>query len=331
MGTATCSILPAAGKPEAGRVMTVLGPVSRDQLGFTLTHEHILVDFVGADNIRAGGYDYELVAARALPHLLELKQLGVGCLVECTPAYIGRDPLLLKRLSEESGVHLVTNTGFYGARNGFFVPSAAKKLSDRQLATIWIEEFTNGIGKTGVYPGFIKTAVNPGPLGELDKRLIRAAAMAHRETGLTIHSHTGKTPVSAYEQIDILREQGIDPRAWVWVHATGVGDHEDLRPAFEAGAWVSFDNLRPNVQSAERMIRCIRYAKNNGWLRQVLVSHDAGWFDPEKPDGGEHRPYTAYWTHLLPVARKAGISDEDLKIISRDNAFEAMKIQKRVL
>ena len=320
-----------AGAENRERVMTVLGPVSREKLGFTLTHEHILVDFVGAENIRSGGYDYDLVSARALPHLMELKNLGMDTMVECTPAFIGRDASLMKRLSEATGINLITNTGYYGARDGFFVPEAAQAMSPRQLATIWIHEARNGIGNTGILPGFIKTAVNPGPLGELDQKLIKASAIAHRETGLTIHSHTGKTPISAYQQIEILKEQGIHPSAWVWVHATGVQDLDDLRPAFEAGAWVSFDNLRPNQQSAERMLRCLLYARNNGWLGQVLVSHDAGWFDPAKPDGGEHRPYTGFWTHLLPVAEKAGIDAADLELITRKNAFEAMKVHKRLL
>lgn len=311
--------------------MTVNGPISREQMGMTLTHEHILVDFVGADKIRAGGYDYATVSPRAIPHLKELGELGLNTMVECTPAYVGRDPVLLKRLSSETGIQLITNTGFYGAREGMFVPRAAQKLTARQLATIWVEESTNGIRDTGVFPGFIKTAVNPGPITELDRKLIKAAAIAHRATGLTIHSHTGKTPVSAYEQIEIIRQQGVHPSAWVWVHATGVEDHEDLRPAFEAGAWISFDNLRPTEQAVKRMTGCIQYAKANGWMRQILVSHDAGWFDPAKPDGGEHRPYTAYWTHLVPAARKAGISEKDLELVTRDNAFEAMKIHKRLL
>ncbi|MGH8020026.1 MAG: phosphotriesterase, partial [Opitutaceae bacterium] len=43
-------------------------------------------------------------------------ELGVETLVECTPAYVARDPKLLARLSEASGLHVLTNTGLYGAR-----------------------------------------------------------------------------------------------------------------------------------------------------------------------------------------------------------------------
>lgn len=313
-----------------GTVMTVCGPVAASDLGLTLTHEHILVDFVGADAIRSGGYDYNLVAKRAIPHLRELRQLGVDTLVECTPAYIGRDPVLLKRLSEESEVHLITNTGFYGARDGFFVPASARKMSAQELAAIWIDEARNGIGKSGIFPGFIKTAVNPDEISELDRRLVHAAAITHRETGLTIHSHTGRTPACGYQQLEILKEQGIDPSAWVWVHATGMQDLEDLRAAFEAGAWISFDNLRPDAKSVDRMLKCLRFAKDNGWIDQILISHDAGWFEPNKPDGGEHRSYTVYFTHLLDRVAEAGLSREDLLRVSTVNAANAMVLRKRV-
>ncbi len=317
-------------KDLTGKVMTVLGPVPEKELGFTLTHEHILVDFVGAEKIRRGGYDYDLISPRTIPHLKELKKLGVDSLVECTPAYLGRDPVLLVKLSQETGFHLITNTGFYGAQDGKFVPSFVDHLSADRLAEIWIREANAGIDGSGVLPGFVKMSVNQGPLNELDRKLIRAAAITHRETGLMIHSHSSKTPISGIEQIKILKEEGVSPSAWVWVHANSMSELEGLRPGFEAGAWISFDKLRPDKKSVDHMLNCLRFAEKNGWLDQVLISHDAGWFDPNKPDGGEHRPYTAYFTHFLPVAIKAGFSRETLNRISSKNAFNALKIGKRL-
>jgi predicted metal-dependent phosphotriesterase family hydrolase len=51
----------------------------------------------------------------ALPHLRRIKELGCRSLVECTPAFLGRDPALLRRLSEASGLQIITNTGYYSA------------------------------------------------------------------------------------------------------------------------------------------------------------------------------------------------------------------------
>jgi phosphotriesterase-related protein len=314
-----------------GKVMTVTGPIVPERLGFTLTHEHILVDFIGAEKIKPGRYDPKVVADRAIPHLKELKSLGVGGFVECTPAYLGRDPELMRTISKATGVKILTNTGYYNAQNGKFVPKFVEKMTPDQLAEIWIAEWKKGIGDTGIRPGFIKISVNKGDINEQDRKIVRAAAITHRETGLRIHSHTGRTPVSGYQQIEIMKEEGVSPGAWVWVHATGMDPLEDLRAAFEDGAWISYDNLRPDEKSVQRMIRCIDFARTNNYLDQVLLSHDAGWYVPDKPGGGEHRPYTAYFTHFLPAARKAGITQAELDLISIGNPSRAFAIRKCLL
>src|SRR5262245_34375721 len=83
-----------------GQVVTTLGRIAPEQLGRTLIHEHVLVDFIGADAIRPGRYDSEEVFLKAVPRLRQVKSAGCHTLVDCTPAYIGRDPGLLRRLSQ---------------------------------------------------------------------------------------------------------------------------------------------------------------------------------------------------------------------------------------
>jgi phosphotriesterase-related protein len=118
-----------AGSPASttatGSVDSVTGPIALDALGVTLSHEHVLVDFVGADRVSASRYDRDAAFSRALPHLQRIYGLGCRTLVECTPAYIGRDPVLLRRLAQASGLHILTNTGYYGAANDKFLPPHA--------------------------------------------------------------------------------------------------------------------------------------------------------------------------------------------------------------
>ena len=78
------------------RIESVTGPIAVDELGITLMHEHVLVDFIGASSVSPARYDAADAFKTVLPHLQQLKQLGCGTLVECTPAYLGRDPRLLK-------------------------------------------------------------------------------------------------------------------------------------------------------------------------------------------------------------------------------------------
>ena len=73
-------------------MMTVGGPIAPEQMGLTLPHEHIIVDFIGADRVARDRYDADEVIRVALPHLRRLREQGVRTLVECTPAYPGTRP-----------------------------------------------------------------------------------------------------------------------------------------------------------------------------------------------------------------------------------------------
>src|SRR5689334_1759279 len=126
--------------------------------GSVLVHEHILVDFVGADRIKPGRYDSDAVFRTALPKVEELKQYGCRRLLECTPNFLGRDPKLLARLSEAAGIDIWTNTGLYGAGAHKYVPSFARQETAEQLARRWIEEARRGMD--GVRTRFIKVGVN---------------------------------------------------------------------------------------------------------------------------------------------------------------------------
>jgi phosphotriesterase-related protein len=110
-------------KQNAGTfIMTVNGPVPAHRMGSTLIHEHFLVDFIGADKIHSGRWNRETVVKKVLPHLEEVKARGIKTIFDCTPAFLGRDAVLLQQLSRQSGLQLVTNTGYYGAVQNKYLP-----------------------------------------------------------------------------------------------------------------------------------------------------------------------------------------------------------------
>jgi predicted metal-dependent phosphotriesterase family hydrolase len=100
-----------------------------------LVHEHVLVDFVGADQIRPGRYDRDEVFRIALPKLEEVRRLGCRRLLECTPNFLGRDPELLARLSDAASLEIWSNTGLF-VRNKVEdalprdIPKSARVLCD---------------------------------------------------------------------------------------------------------------------------------------------------------------------------------------------------------
>ncbi len=309
-----------------GIIMTVNGPVSSKKMGITLIHEHILVDFIGADSITEMRWDKTKVAEKALPYLKQIKDLGCQTFIECTPAYLGRDPMTLRLLSTSSGLNIITNTGYYGAVKNKFLPEFVFTESADQLSSRWILEWENGIDGTDIKPGFIKIGVETGNLSELHKKLVVAAARMHLKTGLTIASHTGPA-IPAFEQLDLLQNEGVAPEAFIWVHAQAEKDLSYHIKAAKLGAWIGFDGL--NDDNLEDYVRMIKNLKENKLLDKVLLSHDAGWYDPGKDNGGEYRGYTTLFEKLVPLLRKENFSEGDLSQLLVSNPAKAFTIRVR--
>jgi predicted metal-dependent phosphotriesterase family hydrolase len=248
---------------DEGMILTVLGPTSPDSLGIFLPHEHIMSSF-GATEEQASAYDRDLAYDTVLPYLMKVKALGLSTLSDCTAAYFGRDPLLLKMLSDSTGIQLLTNTGYYAAAKDRYVPQTAYAETAAQIADRWVLEFEDGIEGTRIRPGFIKIGIDGEPLSEIDAKVVRAAAITHRRTGLTIAAHTGKYPGAVTEQIGILKEEGVHPSAWIWVHAQNLDRHEDLMFAAEAGAWIELDGIREGLY--EKHVAFLNALKAEGHL-----------------------------------------------------------------
>jgi phosphotriesterase-related protein len=308
---ACCAV---SAQPPAGKVQTVTGPVGTDDLGPTLVHEHILVDFVGADQVSPGRYEADEVCGRMLPYLRDLKAAGIETLVECTPDYLGRDPVLLRRLSEASGLRILTNTGWY---KDPFLPPFAHEATAEQIAERWITEATEGLGDTGILPGFIKIAANEGDLSEVQRKIVTAAALTSKVTGLVIASHTTQG-LTALEELDVLAEVGVPASRFIWVHADAEPNQDLHWQAAERGAWIEYDGIRegnaeqklPLVQEALRRIR-----------DQLLLSQDAGWYHVGEPNGGEVAPLDWLPRHFMPL-----LSDADRTRVLIANPARAFRI-----
>ena len=300
---------PAGGRSRTANVQAVRGSIPPASLGLTLMHEHVLVDFVGADKVSPARYDRDEAFAAILPHLREARRLGCRTLVECTPAYLGRDVELLRRLSESAGMHILTNTGYYGAANDKHLPQHAFTESDTELARRWIAEAERGIDGTNIRPALMKIGVDAAPLSDVDAKLVRAACITHRATGLPIASHTG-TGKAALEQIAILERANVPTAAFIWVHAQSERDGSLHAEVAKRGAWVEFDGISP--ASVERHVQLVREMHERQLLGRVLVSHDAGWYRVGEPKGGQFRPFDTVFTAFVPALKAGGLGDEQV-------------------
>ena len=307
-------------------VNTVNGRIRATSMGTTLIHEHFLVDFIGADKIDHTRWDRDEVVKKVLPYLLEAKKYGVKTILDCTPAFLGRDVVLQKKLADESGLQILTNTGFYGAVGNKYLPQPAFTETYEQIAKRWISEFENGIENTTIKPGFIKISVDPGHLSELHQKIVKAAALTHLQTGLTICSHTG-IAIPAFEEIELLQKMKVHPCAFVSTHAQSEQDKTLHVKAAKLGAWISLDGI--GWGDFEKYTDSIDSLRLAGLLNKVLISHDAGWYKPEEKDGGSFTGYTNIFTELIPLLKNRGFTDSDIQQLLVKNPARAFAIRVR--
>lgn len=267
--------------------------------GIVLVHEHVLVDFTSGKS----PYDPEEVFRIARPHLEDARRMGVRRFQDCSPNFIGRNPKLLRRLMDSTGLEIWTNTGLYAARNHEYLPPYSKTETPDQLARRWTQEYQKGVD--GMKPRFIKIGVNNGPLAELDRKIVRAAAICSRETGLPVQSHTGNG-IAAWEQVEIMASEKAAASKFVWVHAYREKDHSFHERVARAGAWVQFDGV--DVKSIPWHLQCVRFMQSKGLLGRTMVSQDAGYYRPGQPKGGPFRPYTTMLTDMMPKLPKEWVA-----------------------
>ncbi len=331
----------AADKKDESFIMTVRGPIAASELGQTLAHEHVVGSFTKKDQIAS--YDRDVVVKTMLPLLKAVKEQGFTALVEPTPVDLSRDVEVLRRLAELADMHILTNTGNYGAfGDKLLLPYGLTENAD-QLAARWVKEWQEGIDGTDIKPGFIKIAVDKGPLSDIDRKLAQAAARAHLQTGLTIYRHTGEA-VAALGVREAVRGEGAHPSALVVVHSDEIADQDVHFQIAEAGAWVAYDHVgRPNLP-LEKHVELITEMLKRGFRDRLLISHDSVWFDVSDPEGwmqfGKARLHPdpalggAPWAtvivdQLMPALEKAGVSKGDIRKLLVNNPAEALAIRVR--
>ncbi len=316
-------------------VNTVLGPIPADSMGLTLIHEHVFLDWSKASDQDETLWDTPDAIRVISPFLTQMKKQGVHTFLECTPAFLGRNPELLVRLSQETGLHILTNTGYYAARNYDHLPEYFYELSVNDIAQIWIREFESGIGDSGVKPGFIKIGMDSkDDLTSTDVKLVSCAAKTHLETGLTIVSHTGDD-TTAVQQLEILKEMGVSPSAFVWTHAQRGTSRGHVNMAAE-GCWISLDGLgwinpedKSDSGALSQYLDFLLELKSANLLHRTLISHDAGWYTVGHNEQSGYKPYTPIFEVIIPLMIETGFNEEDIDQLLIKNPRTAYQIKVR--
>jgi phosphotriesterase-related protein len=307
-------------------LQTVNGQVPVEHLGLILPHEHLFTDLRGP---LAPGYacaDPEVVGQVMAPYLAAAHEAGVTALVECSTVGVGRNVAVLQHLASITPIHIIAPTGVYREA---FVPPRLQTLSAQELAREWVRDLNEGIDGTPVRAGFIKVCASDDGPTPLEERILQAAALASQQTGAAVASHTASGAV-AWREIEILASAGLDLRHFIWVHANLEPDPAFHAEAAREGIYVEFDAIGAGWASQSDMLDFTLALLEAGYAEQILLSHDAGWYDPAQSDGqpenGGIRGYTALSTDFLPALRARGVIDELLHLLTVTNPARAFAL-----
>jgi phosphotriesterase-related protein len=265
----------------AGRVQTVLGPVSPEELGVTLPHEHLFADIttlveepfeasqrarahepVALENLGWLRYNYfrNFDNARltdeetALSEVDLFRRAGGGTIVDVTTVGIGRDPVALARVARVSGINVVMSTGWYVQPT--HPPNVASadesELTERMVTEIRDgavlerpgapgHDVTRSAVRTGIRAGVIKIGCSY-PLTKDERKVIHAAAAAQRQTGAPVTFHVGRHNDSALEIVAALRDAGADMEHTILGHLElRIEKLETLDEVARSGCFLEFD------------------------------------------------------------------------------------------
>lgn len=278
-------------------IRTVLGDIAPTDLGITACHEHLLwvvpEPYTGEDPDL--GFDSIPAAVAELRHF---KSLGGGALVEMTTAEIGRDPQRMAQISREAGVHVIAAAGHHKAK---FSAAALAGQTIEQIAARMIAEVREGINGTHLRAGVIKAATSAGQAAESELRVIRAAGLAHQETGAPVSTHT-EAGTFAVEQARLLLEAGVRPEKLCVGHLDRGLEPRTYLELAGLGIYLGFDQIGKEKYwpDAER-VRLIADLIERGHGGQILLSGDTA----RKSSWHAHNPQTDGIGHLLACFRPA--------------------------
>lgn len=299
-------------------IQTATGALDTTRMGFTLTHEHVIVRWPPMHLEYAHDFDRQAVLTIAVSRLRSAYEAGVRTLVDMTPPDLGRHAEMLREASEQSGIHVVVATGFY-----WQIPMGFRYRPTADIRDFMVREIDDGIGLTGIRAGVIKCA-SEHEVDRMNERVLRASAQAQATTGVPIGTHSSPLHRTGLDQARILVDAGANPHQVIIGHCDDASDLEYLEAIIETGCSVGFDRFgitTPNT--TEDRIRLIAGLIDRGHVHRIVLSHDASAYIETVTD--ELRDRMPDWryeyipTAVLPLMRERGITDAEIDQMVRTN------------
>ena len=341
-----------------GKIQTVLGPIPPEQLGVTMTHEHLLIEVsafrVQPESASAKGFFDESVSLETLGRIrhyaarnadnsrlsdvstiidevMLYKQHGGDSIVDATSIGMSRDPMGLFRVSRATGVNIIMGASYYVAAAH---PSGMDQLTEDDIVEQIVRDVMEGVNGTVIKSGVIGEIGCTSPLEDNERKVLRASARAQRITGAPLLIHPGRDETAPLQNMEVLTEAGADLSRTIMGHLDRtVFLRSTLTQIAQTGCYLEWDlfgqensyyALNPNIDmpSDAKRMDDIAWISSEGYGDRILVSHDLGVKHRLEKYGGHGYYYIL--GHIIPRMRTRGFSSEAIDKILVDNPRNAL-------
>ncbi len=309
-------------------IVTVLGTIRKEDIGFCQCHEHIML---------SKGKSFEVNSAlclddleKSLNEVKRYRQAGGNTILEAQPGGCNRMAKELRYISEESGVNIIAATGFHKL---IFYPENhwIFTASQEELEMFFISELTNGmytdadnglpVRRCSAKAGFIKTALDVEELTSRYRKLFSAAAGAAIKTNRFIMVHIEQNADSEL-LLEYLKEKGLKTGNLMFCHMDrACKDINVLKRMLSAGVYLEFDTIgRFKYHSDEHEIHIIKELISGGYEDQLLFSLDTTRTRFKTYDNAAIG-LDYILTTFIPEMKKSGITEEQIDKLSNKNCI----------
>ena len=345
-------------RSQAGKVQTVLGPIEPNQLGVTLTHEHLLIELSFLRPVpgsaQARGIYHKPVSLETLGYirhyamanlddsrLLDVetaidearlyKQHGGSSLVDATSIGIARDPVSLARISRETGLNIIMGSSYYVSESH---PPEMGGLSEDEIVEQIASDIAEGVDGTGIMAGIIGEVGCNYPLTDNERKVLRASGRAQHLTGAPLLIHPGRDERAPPEIIEVLGEVGADLSRTIMGHLDRtVSTRDTLGKIADSGCYLEWDlfgreqsyyvaNPAMDMPSDAKRMDDIAWAISEGYGSQIVIAQDICHKNQLLKYGGYG--YSYILVHVIPRMRARGFTPEAIRGILVDNPAAAL-------
>lgn len=307
-------------------ITTVLGRQNPEDLGFCHCHEHLMIS-------KGVSFEQNPVlcmedVGKSTREVIRFREAGGGTIIDAQPGGCNRMECALHSIAEASGVHIIASTGFH--KLIFYPADHWMRTADEDfLYAFFLHELQSGMytnidrefhfDRVPYCAGIVKTALDVEGLTPVYKKLFTAAAKASIKADVPFMAHIedGSDPAGL---LAFLLDLGVPAKRIIFCHMDrSVKDLSYYTQVLDQGIALEFDTIgrfkyHDDISEVQLFLDLLAH----GYERQLLFSLDttAARLKTYTPDaiGLDY-----ILNSFVPALKAAGVTDEQIHMISHDN------------